>query len=208
MRKKMIAICLTMLMALMTPMSAFAITFEANQPTATHEVTIESLSYEELKDIADYFAITAYELANLANILEYGIEELQFAKSLNAMSGMPLNTVSVQVSENLILTSTVSETIDRNDTLSAMNVSLRRTITATMTLHNIFGATIVTLNSIGIFITNDTNATISDRIATFNAFGWNVTTDGSQGGSGSRNARVRNNFDGSLRLGTDSINIT
>lgn len=139
-----------MVFSLFTPsLSAFA-----NEPD--NEVEIGDLTYEELEVVAENLDVTIDEWINLEENLENALINLEIAQELNELSPSPEDTVSVEVSENLILESSI-EVVDSPTLLRS---TTQRTVTHSMYLKNLLGVTIVTLNSIGVFNTNGTKVTI------------------------------------------------
>jgi len=170
------------------------------------ETAIEDLTEKELEYVAEELDISVYELENLEAILEQGFVELTEAEKMNADSFLPTDTVTVQISENLILESTIETEEEILPSLFRSNTTTRRTITGTRTLSNIFGMTIVTVNSFGIWNTNNTAVTFVDQGVTHSAVGWNITNSRTRGGNNS-NRWVRHEISARLRIGVDGLNI-
>ena len=170
------------------------------------ETAIEDLTEEGLEYVAEELNISVYELENLETIFEQGFIELTEAENMNADSFIPSDTVTVQISENLVLESTLEVEEVILPFLSRSNTTRRTQVTGTRTLSNVFGMTIVTINSFGVWNWNNTTVTFVDQGVTHSAVGWNVTNSRTRGGNNS-SRWVRHEIRARLRIGVDGINI-
>lgn len=157
----------------------------------------------ELEAQAELYSITVEELININELLSSAIAEYNVMQ----MSRMydPHAPTTIQISDNLYAVFEVTYVIE-----PALARSLWRiTWTPTLELRNIFGMTVVTLRSTGVFETN-----FSTQIRAIDAFGghsgavWSIT-HGTPAMSTTNgfSAWVRNSFSGSFSIGIDPISL-
>lgn len=140
-------------------------------------------------------------------------EVLHLEDNLNAVKGrlqqtvvVPGEEVVIPVSDNLNLC--IETEIIPSTAASTNATTYDRTITSTLSLKNVVGATIITLRSVGVFRTNGTTSKPIDAYGTYDAWVWNITNNSSSLGASAYNARVRNSFSGELNIGIDPVSMT
>lgn len=197
-KRKIVTIIMVFVLSLSSSISVFASPSETNNP-----------NYETNKKIAEKYDLNVDEVTHLKENLQRAIKKLP---ELNAGE-----TARIKVSDNIYLETSVSAINtpipNLNSSLLAENLAAtrtthRHTITAPLTLTNVFGATILTLYSVGVFSWNGSISTPEDAYGTYSALVWNVTNTGSSMSSPQYNAFVRNSFSGQLNIGIDPINMT
>lgn len=168
------------------------------------DLKYESNNQSINSSIAEKYNITEDEIVNLNDNLKNALNVLNSKRIINEPNSNGVIEETIPVSENLILTITTKEIPSNNSRASVYT----RTITSTMSLKNIFGVTIVTLNSIGIFETNGYTSKPVDAYGTHESFVWSVANTNSTKGSSAYNSWVRNNFSGQFDLGIDPVSVT
>lgn len=101
--------------------------------------------------------------------------EQNFNKAVIQLPALEVaDSAIVPVSENLVVE---VETHDDGSTINPLTRAARdRTITSTLKLKNILGATIVTLKSVGVFRINGSTSKPIDAYGSHSAVAWNVTS--------------------------------
>lgn len=176
---------------------------------------LENFSDYEIELYAEEYGITVDELINFEDNFRRALQELENIQTLNNISDNE-NVITIPVSENLNLqvsTSHVYEIIDTYENEKILSESdsgnsFRNTITARMDLQNIFGWNVVTLNSVGVFITDGRTSRPVDAYGNHSATVWNVTNTSSSMGPQAFNAWARSSFQGEFNFGVDPISIT
>lgn len=193
MLKKLFSLILSSVMF----MSASVTSFASDLKYESNNQSINSI-------IAEKYNITEDEIVNLNDNLKNALNLLNSKRIVSESNSNGIIEETIPVSENLILTITTKEIPLNNSRASVYN----RTITSTMSLKNIFGLTIVTLNSIGIFETNGSISKPVDAYGTHESLAWSVANTSSTKGSSAYNSWVRNNFSGQFDLGIDPVSVT
>lgn len=165
----------------------------------------EEQHMDETNDIVEKYGISEDELVNLNNNLEKALYKANSVKNKN-MRGESIE--KIQVSENIYVMLTTK--IDSQNMLSTTKgvPGKRYTVTASLELKNIVGATICTLNSVGVFESDFSICRPVDAYGTYSAIVWNVTNTSSSKGSPQYNTWVRNSFSGELNIGIDPVHMT
>jgi len=161
----------------------------------------EMPNQDKVDEIAEEYSITIEEIENLEENLDKALEELPTEIEIG-------ETFEIPVSENLVLEISTKDNglpIVANDLQRA---TYRRTITSTLSLKNVLGWTVVSLNSVGVFSTDGTKSTPVDAYGTYSSTVWNVSTKKSVKGGATYNAYVRNSFSGKFNIGIDAISMT
>ena len=160
---------------------------------AASKTTNEKLSKEQF---AKKYALTLEEVTNMQDNLDKAIVKLPKVKNGE--------NVKVQVSDNLYLESSLTETVtpQKNSFLaSTLTTSLtsyentENTITATLKLKNTLGVTVVTLTSVGVFLCNGTISLPDNAYGSYTSVGTNIVTYSAIGPS-NYNAWAKNVFSG------------
>lgn len=185
--KKLLAIVMAITTVLASSITVFA--GEPDQPQVNGNI---------ISEVAEKYDVTEDEIINLNANLKNALEAANEASNSMARS----SSTTVPVSENLVLTITTEEVPAKSRAV------YDRTITSTAELKNIFGVTVVTLKSFGVFRTNGTTSIPIDAYGTHNAAVWNITNHTSKLGSSAYNSWVRNSFSGEFNIGIDFINMT
>lgn len=205
MKKVFLTMCSVFLFSLCFTSASFA---SESLPSPIVEKDISQLSDEELSTVAEKLEIDVEELKDLENIVDEGIEKLDSS----------LEEDSVQISDNLILESEVSEeavlvpnylatSVSEDNAVSARAV-YSRTVTSTLSLKNILGKTVVTLKSVGVFTTNGKTSTPTDAYGSYTGALWKLGSKKSVKGSKAYEANVRTAFTGELNVGIDPVHVT
>lgn len=148
--------------------------------------------------VAEELDITLNEAENLEQNLKKAVIQIPALEAGDS--------ANVPVSENLVLQ---VETHDDGQTINSFaRATHNKTITSTLKLKNILGATIVTLKSVGVFRINGSTSKPIDAYGTHDAVVWNVTAKKAVKGSAAYNAYVRNTFTGKLNVGIDPVHMT
>lgn len=182
--KKIASFVLALTMAFSVPMSTFAASPKDSEPAVSVE------------EYAEKYDITEDEVIHLEENL------LEAKETLKNIELAPGEETVIPVSENLNLW------IETEIMPSSRATTYDRTITSTLSLKNVVGATIVTLRSVGVFRTNGTTSKPIDAYGSYNAWVWNITNSSSSLGAAAYNARVRNSFSGELNIGIDPVSMT
>ena len=153
-----------------------------------------------LEQFAEELDIEVEELLNLEENITLALDQLE--KLTLSRSFTDNQKLSVQVSENLILetNSYVEESIARSST--------RRTVTATMNLKNIYGGTVVTLTSVGVFTTNNSTVSVQDAYGSSRGKVWKINIPKGTTGGSSTSRWARNTFSGQLDIGVSPVSMT
>lgn len=164
--------------------------------TAFAETSVDTVNEAaSIKEYAEKYNITEDEVLHLE-------ENLNEAKdTLKNISLAPGEEKVIPVSENINLR------IESEIVSSARTVNT--TINSTMNVENAFGATIITLKSVGVFQRDGISiSTPIDAYGTYTAWAWNITNVNSVLGAPAYNAFVRNTFYGQLNIGGGGLNQT
>lgn len=190
--KKVLSVLMALALLVSFPIASFA---ADNDKTASINVLVEQS--------AQKYGITSDEVINIEGNLNAAFLKLDAIQRKSG--GIHVgDSHSIAVSENLNLIVSLQEETQP----SVQRAIYQRTISATAELQNIFGLTIVTLVSHGVFLTDGSLTLPIDAYGTYDAVVWNITNSGSSMGSAAYSSWVRNSFDGEFDLGIDPIAIT
>ncbi len=174
---------------------AFALIIGQGTSAFAAENTQNTFDPEIIEMVSENYDITEDEVKNLEENLD---------KAVASLPELKVNEdIVVPVSEHLVLK---VSTEDCDNSIARATYS--RTITSTMKLENVFGVTIVTLKSVGVFSTNGSTSKPTDAYGSYSATGWDITKGKSVLGATGYNSYVRNSFSGKLRVGIDPVNMT
>lgn len=182
--KKIASFVLALTIVFSVPMPTFAASPKDSEPAVSVE------------EYAEKYDITEDEVIHLEENL------LEAKETLKNIELAPGEETVIPVSENLNLW------IETEIMPSSRATTYDRTITSTLSLKNVVGATIVTLRSVGVFRTNGTTSKPIDAYGSYDAWVWNITNSSSSLGATAYNARVRNSFSGELNIGIDPVSMT
>ena len=183
---------------LITVLAFALVTMLSLQPLQVfaHEV---DPSIAEVQALMEEYDVTKHEAENIVDNMESAIEQLPELELGE--------TVVLPVSENLILEATLEDNgIPIVSPLARSTYS--RTVTSTLQLKNIVGATIVTLRGVGVFTTNGSTSRPTDAYGSHSALVWNVTNTSSSRGATAYNANVRVSFSGQFNIGVAPVSMT
>jgi hypothetical protein len=198
--KKLLSFIMAMIMLFSLSSAVFAADIT---DTDLKSFDVDEQLDEMVVQYAELSGVETDEILNLANNLENAIPALEAALSIGGNQ-----TVTVPVSENLVLVASVSAAVDEVPSFRAVTTSYRRTVKGTLELQNILGLTVVTLNSYGVFITDGTTSTPEDAYGTYSALLWDIDVDSSAMSSSMYNAWARTSFSGEFDFGIDPVSIT
>lgn len=193
-----------MLKKLLSLILSSVIFMSVNVTSFASDLKYENNNQSINSSIAEKYNITEDEVVNLNDNLKNALNVLNSKRTISEPDSNGVIEETIPVSENLILTITTKETSSNNLRSSVYN----RTITSTLELKNIFGVTIVKLNSVGVFETNGSTSKPIDAYGTHTALVWNLSNTNSTKGSSAYNSWIRNNFSGQFNLGIDPVSIT
>lgn len=187
---------------------AFAFCIMISQPS---NIFANNSNLSELERYAEEYQITVDELLNFEENFNRALEELEIIQSQRVLNNN--DDIVIQVSENLFLNvNTYIEYIDYDINHSNYNNfdSRATTILAshTFNLTNIWGGTIATLRSHGMFRYDGSNAEALDAYGTYSGFIWTWNEPSSTTGNSGTSAFARNSFSGELSIGVDPISVT
>ncbi|MCR4830783.1 MAG: hypothetical protein K5883_04950 [Pseudobutyrivibrio sp.] len=180
----------------------------AAQPVFAAE--IDEQGQYSLEQFEAEYGITENEIINFENNFESALIELENTDSVEQLDGSVVKTVPV--SENLVLEVITNEESDAYSVLGLNQVSRaqasEKTITSKLSIKNVYGIEIVTLNAVGKYSINGTISKPIDAYGTHNAYAWDVTTVGAAKGPSAYNAWVRVSFSSQFNFGVDPVSMT
>ncbi len=175
----------------------FAVAIIFTLPTTVYASPLKNTDkHLTVEEFAEQYDVTEDEVIHLE-------ENLTRAKESLKDSNMEIGEEKViPISENLVLR------LQTEFAPNARKTIHERTITATMSLENVLGMTVIELRSIGVFRTDGSTSTPVDAYGSYDSWTWNITNTSSSLGSPAYNARVRNTFSGELNIGIDDLHLT
>lgn len=192
--KRIVSIVLTVIMCMGFSIPVFAAS-EANK----------SANVNQIAQIAEKYDVSESEILNFQENYKNALKQVSGASEEIVNE----NTVRKQVpiSENLILEITTSAFSEDSSPSKAAS-SYYKTVTGTLSIKNIVGAVIITLNANGKFLLNGTTSKPVDAYGTYSAWAWNITNVNTAKGSAAYNSWARVTFSSELNIGIDPVSMT
>lgn len=194
MKRRFVAIVLSVIMAISLSFSVVAAS------STTNSVTIEN--------VAAQYGVNVDELINLEANLEAAYEKIESIAGSQISNGN--QEISVKVSDNLTLVIDI-KTSERviNPSTRSTRALYGQTVTTTQKMLNVFGYTLVELYSTGVF-EYDKSSTVEavDAYGDWEASGWSVSVGSSNTGGTTSRAWARTSFSGNADIGIDPISGT
>lgn len=167
----------------------------------TYNVSAEENKNEnQIEELSQTYSVPEEELEDLPDNLEMAVKsvpDLEIGEEYQ-----------LPVSDNLILEVSVEDDGMPLVANPFMRATYNRTITSILKLKNIYGRTVVTLKSVGVFRTNGSTSKPIDAYGSHSAMVWNITNKSSVKGGTAYNSYVRNTFTGKFNIGIDPVSMT
>lgn len=154
-----------------------------------------------LEEIEEKYQITEDEMIHLDENIKSALVKANNTRTI-IQEGENSEQV-IPISENLRLV--ISTQAEANN---AKRTIYETTITSTLEIENIVGATIVTLNSVGVFDRDGSTCVPVDAYGTYDTFVWTVTDVESKLSDSGYSSWVRNSFDVECNIGIDPVSMT